>query len=132
MLGETSPAVQADRGAAARSLAQRYGSTVLLKGAGTVLDDGRERWLCAAGSGALATAGSGDTLAGLCGTLLGRGLPPLHAARVAAYVHGLAGELAGGALPGVTASGLVSLIPRAIRESLGGARSARDPQIVEA
>jgi len=44
------------------------------------------------GSAALATAGTGDVLAGLLGSLLAAGLPAAHAAAAAAYVHGLAGR----------------------------------------
>lgn len=127
LLGETTPGIQGDRGAAARRIAQRYEATVLLKGAGTVLDDGSSRWLCAAGSGALATAGSGDVLAGLCGALLARGLGPLDAARVGAYTHGVAGELAGSSIPGVSASDLIGSVTQALRAILDGAHSDRDP-----
>ena len=49
---------------------------------------------------ALATAGSGDVLAGLLGSLLAAGLPPERAAVAAAYVHGLAGRRAAAGRPG--------------------------------
>jgi NAD(P)H-hydrate repair Nnr-like enzyme with NAD(P)H-hydrate dehydratase domain len=53
-----------------------------------------EVWANPTGSSALATAGSGDVLAGLLGSLLAAGLPPERAAVAAAYVHGLAGRRA--------------------------------------
>jgi NAD(P)H-hydrate repair Nnr-like enzyme with NAD(P)H-hydrate dehydratase domain len=53
-----------------------------------------EVWVNSTGSSALATAGSGDVLAGLLGSLLAAGLEPDRAAIAAAYVHGLAGRRA--------------------------------------
>jgi hydroxyethylthiazole kinase-like uncharacterized protein yjeF len=79
----------------ARELAARYGAVVLLKGSTTVVarPDGAAR-VNPTGTGWLATAGSGDVLAGLGGALLAAGLPPFDAAPAAAYLHGLAGRLA--------------------------------------
>ena len=51
-------------------------------------------WANPTGTSALATAGSGDVLAGLLGSLLAGGLAPERAAVAAAYVHGLAGRRA--------------------------------------
>jgi NAD(P)H-hydrate repair Nnr-like enzyme with NAD(P)H-hydrate dehydratase domain len=64
------------------------------------------------GSAALATAGSGDVLAGLIGGLLAAGLRPLDAASVGAYLHGLAGRIARGKGP-IAASDLLAALPRA-------------------
>jgi hydroxyethylthiazole kinase-like uncharacterized protein yjeF len=82
-----------DRVGAARELAERLGVVVLLKGDRTVVahPDGRA-WVNPTGSAALATAGSGDVLAGLLVSLLAGGLPAERAALAAAYVHGLAGR----------------------------------------
>jgi len=84
-----------DRLGAARALAHRLGVHVLLKGAATVVaaPDGRA-FVNGTGSPYLATAGSGDVLAGAIGALLAQGLEPLVAAAVAAHVHGLAGDRA--------------------------------------
>ncbi|MFD0410590.1 NAD(P)H-hydrate dehydratase, partial [Kitasatospora sp. NPDC127116] len=67
----------------------------------------------------LATAGSGDVLAGLAGSLLAAGLAPLDAASAAAYLHGLAGREAAG-VPGAptTALAVAGALPavwRAVR-----------------
>ncbi|MGI9600260.1 MAG: NAD(P)H-hydrate dehydratase [Acidimicrobiales bacterium] len=85
-----------DRLTAARSLAVEYRATVLLKGPTTVVadPDGRAR-LVTSGSQALATAGTGDVLAGVVGAFLARGATPLDAAAGAAHVHGRAGSAAG-------------------------------------
>ncbi|MGH8829322.1 MAG: NAD(P)H-hydrate dehydratase, partial [Jiangellaceae bacterium] len=66
------------------------------------------------GTSALATAGSGDVLAGLAGSLLAAGLDPLDAGSVAAYVHGVAGQLAAveGRYP--SAADVLSVLPRAL------------------
>ena len=71
------------------------GTVVVLKGAGTlVAAPGRPLSLVAAGNPGLAKGGSGDLLAGLCASLLARGLAPYDAARAAAFLHGRAADLA--------------------------------------
>jgi len=86
--------VAADRVGAARAAAADLGVTVLLKGGTTVVaDPDGEVLVAAAGTPALATAGSGDVLAGAAGALLAAGLPALPAGAAAAHLHGLAGRL---------------------------------------
>ncbi|MFJ5922046.1 NAD(P)H-hydrate dehydratase [Kitasatospora sp. NPDC092948] len=90
---------------AARLIAARYGATVLLKGSTTVVaDPGGTVRVNATGTSWLGTAGSGDVLSGLAGSLLATGLSPLDAASVAAYLHGLAGRHAAGAGSPITAT----------------------------
>ncbi|GAA4922634.1 NAD(P)H-hydrate dehydratase [Actinoplanes utahensis] len=85
----------ADRAGAAARLAAWTNAVVLLKGDRTVVaTPAGEIWANPTGSPALATAGSGDVLAGLLGSLLAAGVPPVRAAVAAAYVHGLAGRWA--------------------------------------
>jgi hydroxyethylthiazole kinase-like uncharacterized protein yjeF len=82
-----------DRVAAAQKLATWTRSVVLLKGDRTVIAaPSGEAWANPTGTPALATAGTGDVLAGLLGSLLGAGVPPMRAAVAASYVHGLAGR----------------------------------------
>ncbi len=84
-----------DRVSAARQLAQRWELVVLLKGDRTIVAGPDGGCLVnSTGSPALATAGSGDVLAGLLGALLASGVPAERAAAAAAFAHGLAGRAA--------------------------------------
>lgn len=85
----------ADRMSAALRLAAWINAVVLLKGDRTIVaTPSGEAWANPTATPALATAGSGDVLAGLLGSLLAAGLPAERAAIAAAYVHGLAGRRA--------------------------------------
>jgi len=105
----------------AKAAAAELGITVLLKGSTTVIaepDTSRPVRVNSTGSSWLATAGSGDVLSGLAGSLLAQGLAPPDAAAVAAYLHGLAARLAARDAP-IGASDLVTAIPAAIRAATG-------------
>ncbi len=99
----------------ARQAAERFGSVVLLKGRHTLVaaPDGDVR-VSTVGGPWLATAGSGDVLAGLCGALLAAGLDPLDAGSVGSWVHGAAAELAGHGGP-VTAPDVAAAVPEVCR-----------------
>ncbi len=87
--------VEARRLEHVRRLAEAYGATVLLKGSTTlVAESGRPVRINPTGSAWLSTAGSGDVLSGLVGSLLAAGLAARDAASVGAYLHGLAGRAA--------------------------------------
>ena len=107
--------VQSDRVTAARDLASRYRSIVVLKGAGTVMAHTNGR--CAinpTGSAALATAGTGDVLAGMLGGLITQGFDAWQATLAAVWLHGRSGEAHEDA--GLVAS---ELAPRAARVLAG-------------
>jgi NAD(P)H-hydrate epimerase len=88
-------AVQADRIGFAAACAREWGCVVVLKGARTVVaDPDGPPCVIPTGNPGMATGGTGDVLAGLCGALLAGGLPARDAARVGAFVHGAAGDLA--------------------------------------
>jgi ADP-dependent NAD(P)H-hydrate dehydratase / NAD(P)H-hydrate epimerase len=107
----------------ARGAARRYGATVLLKGARTLVadPDGRVR-VNTTGTPWLSTAGAGDVLAGLCGALLAAGLDPLDAGSLAAWLHGSAATLASGGGP-VTAPQVAG----ALREAAARTLRENDP-----
>jgi ADP-dependent NAD(P)H-hydrate dehydratase / NAD(P)H-hydrate epimerase len=108
-----------DRVDAARQLAGRLGVVVLLKGDRTVVatPDGTA-WVNPTGTPALATAGTGDVLAGLLVSLLAAGLPADRAAIAASFVHGLAGRYVvirrGDGPVSMTASDVAKALPEVI------------------
>jgi NAD(P)H-hydrate epimerase len=90
---------------------------VLLKGPVTVVADPTgQAWFVDSGDQRLATAGTGDVLAGMIGALLAQGLGPMEAAAAAAWVHGRAATV--GPSAGLVASDLLGLVPRVIEEFL--------------
>ncbi len=93
LLDSTVLDVQRDRVAAARALAVRYRAVVVLKGQRTIICDGMRLAVCLTGAESLATAGTGDVLAGLIGGFRAQGLTAWDAAAVATSAHGAAGEL---------------------------------------
>lgn len=91
LLGSDARTVQSDRVGAARDLADRLASVIVLKGAGTVLaEPGGTYWISQTGSPALASAGTGDALAGMIGALIAQRVAPAQAARAAVWLHGAA------------------------------------------
>ncbi|ONI68794.1 NAD(P)H-hydrate dehydratase [Kribbella sp. ALI-6-A] len=114
--------VEAERLKHARLAAEQFDVTVLLKGSTTVVaaPDGRIRVNTNA-TPWLATAGSGDVLAGLCGALLAAGLDPLDAGSVGAYLHAAAARLASSAGP-ITAMSIAGAVPAATRQILEDVR----------
>ncbi|MDD4966355.1 NAD(P)H-hydrate dehydratase [Halothiobacillus sp.] len=93
LLGCTVAEIEQDRLAAARALRERFGMLGVLKGAGSVIFLPDELRVCGRGSPALATAGSGDVLAGVIGGLLALGIVPAQALPRAVCWHALAGEV---------------------------------------
>ncbi|MGY6155220.1 NAD(P)H-hydrate dehydratase [Paraburkholderia graminis] len=93
LLGTDAAGVQRDRLGAARALAARFASVVVLKGTGTVIaaPDGRLT-INPTGNAALATGGTGDVLGGIIGALLAQRLPGYEAALAGVYLHGLAAD----------------------------------------
>ncbi|MBB4793303.1 NAD(P)H-hydrate dehydratase [Streptomyces nodosus] len=117
LLGVAREEVEGSRLAAVRELAARYGATVLLKGSTTLVADpeGGPVRVNATGTPWLATAGSGDVLSGLTGSLLAAGLSPRDAGSVGAYLHGLAGRYAADGAP-AGAHDVADAIPEAWRD----------------
>ena len=113
--------VGTDRVAAARRGAAEFGCTVLLKGEATVVADAGGRTLVnGTGTSWLATAGTGDVLAGILGAVLATGVPAVEAAAVAAHLHGRAGQLAAEHGP-LIAGDLVRRLPETVARLRGSA-----------
>jgi len=124
LLATDAASVEARRLEHARRAAAELGVTVLLKGSTTVIaPPGDEPVLVnPTGTPWLATAGTGDVLSGLAGSLLAQGLAPAQAGLAAAYLHGLAARLAASPAgldePGeapIGASDVVRALPAAFR-----------------
>ncbi|MGW2489742.1 NAD(P)H-hydrate dehydratase [Streptomyces sp. NPDC001606] len=121
LLGVRREEVEGGRLAAVRELAARYRAAVLLKGSTTLVAEaggGGVVRVNPTGTGWLATAGSGDVLSGLAGSLLAAGLSARDAGSVGAYLHGLAGRFAAAGAP-VGAHDVSDRIPEAWRDVRG-------------
>ncbi len=106
------------RVAAAKVAAQKYRAVVLVKGFVDVITDGTNLITNNSGTPFMTKGGFGDTLSGICGALLARGVGLWEAAYAAAYINGKAGELASEKKgEGVVASDIFETIPKAIRSS---------------
>jgi NAD(P)H-hydrate epimerase len=108
LLGCDVAAVQSDRFAAVRALAERYAAVVVLKGAGSLIGGAHGRVaVCPWGNAGMATAGMGDVLTGVIAALLAQGLSPWDAACTGVALHARAGDVAAGDAPrGLVASDL--------------------------
>ncbi len=122
MLGVEREAVEAEQLRHAREAAERFAAVVLLKGRHTLVaaPDGRVR-VTTVGPPWLATAGSGDVLAGVCGALLAAGLDPVDPGPAGSWVHGAAAEHASRGGP-VTAPDVAAAVPTVCRVLLGGSQ----------
>lgn len=108
LLGVRTTHVEADRYAAARELARRHACIAVLKGAGTLVDDGACTWVCPFGNPGMASAGMGDALTGIIAALLAQGLSAPDAACAGVLAHALAGDCAAADQPrGLLATDLV-------------------------
>ncbi|MEV3870954.1 NAD(P)H-hydrate dehydratase [Streptomyces sp. NPDC049906] len=122
LLGVSRGRVEAARLTSVRELAARFGATVLLKGSTTLVaspDPAQPVRANPMGTPWLATAGSGDVLSGLAGSLLAAGVAPLDAASVAAYLHGLAARSAAERGVPLTADEVAGALPTAWASLLG-------------
>lgn len=115
-------AIQADRVGAAEKLVELTGATVVLKGAYTVIAcPNGQVYLNPTGNPGLATAGTGDILAGMLGAFLAQGYNAFEASAAAVYIHGLAGDEAkkkSGEL-GMIATDLLGYIPSLVNSFVG-------------
>ena len=126
LLESDTESIQADRIAAARALASRLHAVVILKGSGSIIaqPDGAIS-INPTGNPALATAGAGDVLAGVCGALLTQGWPAWEAALAATWMHGHAADqlVANGVGPiGLTAGELIPEIRATLNQLVAANR----------
>lgn len=93
LLNTSTAVVQQNRFDAVEEIQRTYGGIVVLKGAGTLINDGQRTYVANVGNAGLATAGSGDILAGLIAGLISQGLDLSEAAQLGVCTHGEAGDL---------------------------------------
>ena len=86
--------VQADPVESAFLLQRKLGGVIVLKGAGTLVCDGKKASVCNLGNPGMATAGMGDLLSGIIATFLAQGYSLLAAAQMGVWLHAKAGDLA--------------------------------------
>jgi len=95
--------------------AARLQTTILLKGPTDIVSNGEEVAVDKTGTPYMTVGGCGDTLAGICGALMARGIKPFEAAQAAAFINGKAGEVAAAKLKdGMTATDLIEAIPEVL------------------
>ena len=115
----TAAEIQYDRRAAVSRAVALTGGTVILKGAGTLIaEDGKPVQVNLNGNPGMATAGSGDVLAGIIGGLLAQGFKPYDAARCAVFAHGRAGDYGAWrrCQAGLLAGDIIEELPFALRD----------------
>jgi NAD(P)H-hydrate epimerase len=113
----TAQQVDADRPQLAAAYASGHGLVLCLKGPHSLVASPEgEAYLNTTGNAGMATAGTGDVLAGAIAALMAQGLSPLDAARLGVHAHGLAGDLcARQGQVGLMASDLAGRMPEALQ-----------------
>ncbi|MDY6799394.1 MAG: NAD(P)H-hydrate dehydratase [Pseudomonadota bacterium] len=112
LLGSNVAELEKDRLSAAGQLSGRTGSLVLLKGAGSVVSDGRDRWVVSGSNPGMATGGMGDVLSGIIGGLAGQVDGLLTAVLAGAALHLAAADYAS------RSKGYMGLLPMDVIEAL--------------
>ena len=85
--------IEADRFKAIKELQKKFGGVVVLKGAGTLVSDGNEIYVCLAGNPGMASGGMGDVLTEVITSLLAQGLSCFEAAKLGVIIHSKAADL---------------------------------------
>ena len=120
LLGISVKEVQKNRRGLVLKFSRRYKTTLVLKGYHTLVGDSKgSLYLNKTGNPGMASAGSGDVLAGMISAFLGQGLDAFSAAKYGVYLHGLAGDLAAEEKTQISliASDIIGKIPEAIKIS---------------
>jgi len=118
LLGCSTSEIAKDRFAAIAKLQNKYGSIVVLKGAGTLVHTGEETVISTTGNPGMASGGMGDTLTGMIAGLIAQGMSLKSATTSAVYLHGKAADLSAQELgeTGLLASDLMPFIRQLVNE----------------
>lgn len=92
LLKSTVTDIERDRFKAVTALQAKYGGVVVLKGAGTLVYDGEQLYVCNAGNPGMATGGMGDVLTGIIAAYLAQGMTLTNAAKLGVLVHSTAAD----------------------------------------
>jgi ADP-dependent NAD(P)H-hydrate dehydratase / NAD(P)H-hydrate epimerase len=113
LIGMSVEEIQRDRVIIASRFAEKYGVTLVLKGAYTVIAGGGRTFINPTGNPAMASAGVGDVLTGIIASLIGQGVDPFSSAVAGTYIHGMGGNLAASIKGdrGLIASDIIDSIP---------------------
>jgi ADP-dependent NAD(P)H-hydrate dehydratase / NAD(P)H-hydrate epimerase len=84
--------IEKNRFSAVQALQAKFGGVVVLKGAGTLVCDGQDTYVCLAGNPGMASGGMGDVLSGIIASLLAQGLNVSEAARMGVLIHSMAAD----------------------------------------
>ena len=93
LLGSNVKAIEDDRFYSARHIANSYKTVCVLKGAGSIIDDMHNTYVCENGNPGMATGGMGDVLSGIIAALLAQDLSPVDAARYGVCLHAKAADI---------------------------------------
>jgi NAD(P)H-hydrate epimerase len=117
LLGRKQEEITRDPIGVAKATALEHGVVVVLKGAATIVTNGTMTWVLTHGHPGLATAGTGDVLAGILLSLLGRGLSAIDAATLGVWMHAEAAQIAKQQYgeESMIASDLVAALPQVVR-----------------
>ncbi len=85
--------IEAGRFETAKNFAAEYSCVVVLKGANTVVTDGKSVYVNSTGNPGMAMGGTGDMLTGMIGSFIAQGMDAYSAAKCAVYIHGLCGDI---------------------------------------
>ncbi len=120
LFGVSASEIQADRIGFARKAAKEWQVIIALKGARSIISSPEATLINMSGNPGMASAGTGDVLAGLIGGFLAQGLMDLEAAILGTYLHGLAGDIAAEEKTEycLIASDLIDYLPKAIKRIL--------------
>jgi NAD(P)H-hydrate epimerase len=121
LIGRSIAEIQKERETIAKESAARFLGVLVLKGHRTIVTDGGRVYVNTTGNPGMATGGSGDVLAGMIAALVGQGLSPFDAARLAVYLHGMAGDIAAREVGPISlmATDLLTALPAAFRKHHG-------------
>lgn len=102
----------------AESLADKYGITVVLKGADTIITNGKKSFINTSGNAGLAKGGSGDVLAGMISAFVSRGYSLEEAAKYGVYIHGYTADIIAEnkSMESITATDLIENLGRVMKE----------------